>query len=106
MSVSKNKKTALVFIFMISKGGPGKYLPRLLLQGLEEKYRYSIEELCPGYLYRTNSTGQLLEDRQKPVHQFDTNISLSGAALMKIGLPVNIQFDGDSLAFRLTQTFN
>eukprot|EP00948_MAST-09A_sp_MAST-9A-sp1_P003132 g3132.t1 len=101
MCVSPDQSTALVFIFMITKGGPGQYLPRLQLQGLDPQARYALEELCPGYLYRTNSTGKLIEDRQKPVYQFDIDITLSGKALMKIGLPVNIQFDGDSLAFRL-----
>ena len=62
---------------------------------------YELEELCPGHLFRTNSTGQLLEDRNNPVWQFDSTIRLSGRALEKIGLPVNIQFDSDSVAFRL-----
>ena len=65
---------------------------------------YELEELCPGHLFRTNSTGQLLEDRNNPVWQFDRSIKLSGRALEKIGLPVNIQFDSDSLAFRLRAT--
>eukprot|EP01138_Halocafeteria_seosinensis_P016193 gb/GECG01016523.1/.p1 GENE.gb/GECG01016523.1/~~gb/GECG01016523.1/.p1 ORF type:complete len:1331 (+),score=182.87 gb/GECG01016523.1/:1-3993(+) len=93
---------ALVCAFSLTKD-TGSTLPRLRLKGLNPDKRYRVVELCPGTLRRL-STGKIVHDPDNPVYQFGSPrpLILSGKALMNAGLPVRFEFDGDSVAFKLT----
>ena len=93
---------ALVCAFSLTKE-TGSTLPRLRLKGLDPDKRYRVVEISPGTLRRL-STGKIVHDPDNPVYQFGSPkpLVLSGKALMNAGLPVRFEFDGDSVAFKLT----
>eukprot|EP01138_Halocafeteria_seosinensis_P005398 gb/GECG01005518.1/.p1 GENE.gb/GECG01005518.1/~~gb/GECG01005518.1/.p1 ORF type:complete len:1395 (+),score=165.44 gb/GECG01005518.1/:1-4185(+) len=93
---------ALVCAFSLTKE-TGSTLPRLRLKGLDPEKRYRVVEISPGTLRRLG-TGKIVHDPANPVYQFGSPrpLVLSGKALMNAGLPVRFEFDGDSVAFKLT----
>lgn len=104
-TTAKRPQLALVLAFNLSKD-KSYYLPRLRCRGLDDGRRYVVEELEPGTLRRNVGTGKLERDAARPVYQFGGGepLLLSGRSLMRVGLPLRFEFNGDSVCFRLTAT--
>jgi len=102
MFVTPDRLKALVFAFISFKKSPGRYLPRLRLRGLDPDEKYTVSELVPTTIRRITSV-QFAEDPHRPVYQFGKpTIEISGKALLNCGLPIKLEFDGDSCLFEIT----
>jgi len=102
MFVSPNRLKALVFAFVTFKKTLGRYLPRLRLRGLDPHQKYVVSELVPTTIRRITSV-QFAEDQDRPVYQFGKKtLEISGLALLNVGLPIKLEFDGDAMLMELT----
>ncbi|EKX40564.1 hypothetical protein GUITHDRAFT_75450 [Guillardia theta CCMP2712] len=99
---NEQEDIAAVVAVFLTKTEPGRYLPRLRLRGLDLASNYVVEEIFPNTSMRNRNTGQLEMTGGMPQWQLGKqSIVMSGAALMNVGVPVRLSYDGDSSAFVL-----
>jgi len=105
MSVSRDPRSHIVAvcIVLLSRLEIGRYLPVLRLRGLTEKEMYIVEEIFPNTTARDLSSGKMTHNGPPQYQMGRQYVAMSGACLMRVGLPIRLSYDGDSCAFVVTR---
>lgn len=104
MFVKRDKTEALIFAFNLNSDHWSILVPRLHCQGLIPEYDYEITEPIPNNVFQASSNLRI-ERSDDPIYQLGyKSIQLSGAILMKAGLPIKFFTLDDSVLFHLKAT--
>lgn len=101
MYVTRNRHEAIVFAFCLNKDHWCNLSRRIRLQGLIKRGLYEVTEPWPSCCNKTEGDLLLIENEMDIYQLGNERAVLSGAALMKAGIPIKFYSSDDSVVFSI-----
>jgi len=99
MFVTPEQDRAVVSAIVFHRDTVGKFPSRLKLRGLRPEYHYVLTEHVPTMVEEGVFNGVFQPGGPQFKHR--RRLTLTGAVLMEVGIPVHFNFDGDAMLLEL-----